>query len=388
MTPSRTIAIAGAGIGGLTAALALAAKGFRVTIVEKAAQLQEVGAGLQLSPNASRILVAHGIAERLGPHAVTPRSVTIMTARSGGEVVRLSLTASARPDAPYWLVHRADLQAALLAEVRSRPEIELRLATPVEAIQTTAGGIRIGDLEAGALIGADGAWSAVRSSFFPDLQPRFSGLIAWRGSCDASALPKDIRPSGVQLWMGPRAHLVIYPMSGGQRINMVAIVPGDTLPPGWHAPGACDDINLLFSEARWPDNARAMIAAIDNWGRWPLYTMPDGGAWHSGRVALLGDAAHAMVPFAAQGAGMAIEDAAVLAQCLGETNSDSEIPAALARYATLREPRVTRVQRTARQQGQIYHLRGPMAFARDTAMRLFGPQRLQARQDWIYNWRL
>ena len=388
MTPSRTIAIAGAGIGGLTAALALAVKGYRVAVFEKAERLEEVGAGLQLSPNASRILIAHGIAEHLGARAISPRSVTIMTARSGGEVTRLSLSANARPDAPYWLVHRADLQAALLAEVRSRSEIELRLDRPVDSFETTPHDIRIGDLTASALIGADGAWSAVRSNCFPGMTPQFSGLIAWRGSCDTATLPNDVRPSGVQLWMGPRAHLVVYPMSAGQRINAVAIIPGASIAPGWNAPGLSDDINLQFSQAGWPANARAMIAAIDNWGRWPLYTMPDGGAWHRGRIALLGDAAHAMVPFAAQGAGMAIEDAAVLAQCLGDTTSDDETPAALARYAALRQPRVTRVQRTARQQGQIYHLQGPMAFARDMAMRLLGPQRLQARQDWIYNWRL
>ncbi|QUS40659.1 FAD-binding protein [Tardiphaga alba] len=388
MTSSRTIVVAGAGIGGLTAALALAAKGFRVTVLEKAARLEEVGAGLQLSPNASRILISLGLAERLGPHVVTPRAVTIMTARSGGEVTRLSLTASARPDAPYWLAHRADLQAALLAEAQSRPEIDLRLGMPVENIEATASGVRIGGAEAGCLIGADGAWSVIRGKLFPHLQPQFSGLIAWRGTCDAASLPKEIRPSGVQLWMGPRAHLVVYPMSAGERINMVAIVPGAPLAPGWHTPGASDDINGHFSQARWPANARAMIAAIDNWGCWPLYTMPDGGAWHAGHVALLGDAAHAMVPFAAQGAGMAIEDAAVLAECLGATTDDRDVPAALARYATLRKPRVTRVQQTARRSGEIYHLRGPMALARDVTMRLLGPQRLQARQNWIYNWQL
>jgi len=388
VTPPRAIAIAGAGIGGLTAALALAAKGFRVTVLEKAERLEEVGTGLQLSPNASRILIAYGIAERLGSHAITTRTVTIMTARSGGEVTRLSLAASARPDAPYWLAPRPDLQAALLTEARNRPEIEIRLASPVDDIEAMADGVRVGDLEVGTLIGADGAWSAVRNKVFPDVQPQFSGLIAWRGTCDADALPKHIRPSGVQLWMGPRAHLVVYPMSAGQRINMVAIVPGEALAPGWNAPGARDDINLHFDKAHWPADARTMIAAVDNWGRWPLYTMPDGGAWHRGRVALLGDAAHAMVPFAAQGAGMAIEDAAVLAQCLGETKNDGEVTAALARYAALREPRVTRVQLMARQQGKIYHLQGPMALARDTVMRLLGPRRLQARQDWIYNWRL
>ncbi len=387
MTSSRTIVIAGAGIGGLTAALALAARGFRVTILEKAELLEEVGAGLQLSPNASRILIDLGLAPRLATKAVTPETVTIMTARSGGEVVRLSLASPARPDAPYWLVHRADLQGVLLAAIQSHPDIDLRLAAPVQDIAAAADTIRIGDFEAAALIGADGAWSAVRAKAFPAIQPQFSGLIAWRGTCDAASLPPDLRPTGVQLWMGPRAHLVVYPMSAGTRINMVAIVPGEALAPGWNAPGTHDDINLHFSRARWPANARAMIAATDNWGRWPLYTMPDGGVWHRGRVALLGDAAHAMVPFAAQGAGMAIEDAAVLAQCLGETTSDDELPAALARYTALRQPRVTRVQRMARQQGQIYHLRGPMAFARDTVMRLLGPNRLQARQDWIYHWR-
>lgn len=388
MTLSRTVVIAGAGIGGLTAALALVAKGFRVTILEKAERLEEVGAGLQLSPNASRILVGLGLAPALAPHAVMPQTVSIMTARSGGEVMRLPLAAGTHPDAPYWLAHRADLQSALLTAVQSHPDIDLRLASPVEAIETTADRLRIGDLDAAALIGADGAWSSVRKMAFPAIPLQFSGLIAWRGTCDAASLPQHLRPSGVQLWMGPRAHLVIYPMSAGQRINLVAILPGAPLPPGWSESGTADEIGRHFAAAQWPGNARAMIDAVDNWRRWPLFTMPDGGAWHSGRIALLGDAAHAMLPFAAQGAGMAIEDAAVLAHCLGATGSDRDIPAALARYAGLRAPRVTRVSRTARQSGQIYHLCGPMALARDTAMRLLGPQRLQARQDWIYNWQL
>jgi len=386
MTASRTIVIAGAGIGGLTAALAIAARGFRVTILEKAERLEEVGAGLQLSPNASRILVGLGLAPRLAAHVVTPETVSIMTARSGGEVMRLSLAGSARPDAPYWLVHRADLQGALLSAVQSHPSIDLHLASPVQAMEDATDAVRVGDRHAAALIGADGAWSAVRGIAFPAIQPRFSGLIAWRGTCDAASLPPELRPSGVQLWMGPRAHLVIYPMSAGQRINLVAILPGAPLAPGWSEPGAADEIGRHFAAAHWPGNTRAMIATVGNWRRWPLFTMPDGGAWHSGRVALLGDAAHAMLPFAAQGAGMAIEDAAVLAQCLGAADEDRDIPAALARYAALRAPRATRVQRTARQQGQIYHLQGPIAFARDTAMRLLGPIRLQARQDWIYNW--
>jgi salicylate hydroxylase len=145
----------------------------------------------------------------------------------------------------------------------------------------------------------------------------------------------------------------------------------------------------VFSASRWPGTARMMIGAVDEWRKWALFTVPGGGEWSDGAIALLGDAAHAMLPFAAQGAGMAIEDAAVLAKCLSETQNEGgpSISAALARYARLRRPRVSRVQRTARQSGRIYHLTGVAALARDLAIRLLGPQRMLARQDWIYDWR-
>jgi salicylate hydroxylase len=387
VTASRTIVIAGAGIGGLTAALALAAKGFRVLILEKTARLEEAGAGLQLSPNATRVLIGLGLGARLAPHVTVPGSVSIMTARSGGEVIRLPL-GSARDDAPYWLVHRADLQSALLGAVTAHPDVELRLGCPVDTFRAQPHGISVNGETALALIGADGARSAVRRQVFPETQPQFSGLIAWRGTLETSGLDSALIPQGVQLWMGPKAHLVVYPVSSGARINMVAIVPGTVMPPGSSDTGDTMEITGHFSAARWPANARALIARVDNWRRWPLFTLPDGGAWHEGPVALLGDAAHAMLPFAAQGAGMAIEDAAVLAQCLGTAGDDTtDVAAALARYAALRKPRVTRVQRTARQSGQIYHLRGPLALARDIAMRKLGAERLQARQDWIYNWK-
>jgi salicylate hydroxylase len=388
VTAPRTIVIAGAGIGGLTAALALAARGFRVLICEKTGRLEEAGAGLQLSPNATRILIGLGLQPRLAPHVTTPPSVSIMTARSGGEVIRLPL-GSARDDAPYWLVHRADLQSALLGNVTAHPDIELRLGCPVESFRAMPGGIAVNDESALALIGADGAWSTVRRHVFPETRPQFSGLIAWRGTLETSRLDSNLIPHGVQLWMGPRAHLVVYPVSSGERINTVAIMPGAVMQPGSNDAGDASETRRHFAASRWPANARAMIDSIDTWRRWPLFTIQDGGMWHEGSVALLGDAAHAMLPFAAQGAGMAIEDAAVLAQCLGAVGDDAAAVApALARYAALRQPRVTRVQRTARQSGQIYHLRGPMALARDLTMHALGAGRLQARQDWIYNWKL
>jgi 2-polyprenyl-6-methoxyphenol hydroxylase-like FAD-dependent oxidoreductase len=384
---SRTIAIAGAGIGGLTAALALAARGFRIVLLEKAERLEEVGAGLQLSPNASRVLIDLGLRARLEQHAIAPDAVHIMSARSGGELMRLPLgdAAAFRAGAPYWVMRRADLQSALLAAVNDHPDIDLRLGRPLDAFGVHAGGVVTGESDrALALIGADGVWSMVRQQMFPDVKPRFSGLIAWRGSIDASRLQDQPPERQVQLWMGSNAHLVAYPMAGGRQVNVVAILPGAFDSESWRDGGDAAELRAHFAAMRWPDSARAMLGAVDDWRRWPLFTLRDGGAWSQGPVALLGDAAHAMLPFAAQGAGMAIEDAAVLAQCLSEA---TDIAPALQRYAAMRRPRVRRVQRTARQSGKIYHLHGPMALARDLTMQALGVQRLQARQDWIHDWK-
>jgi salicylate hydroxylase len=396
---SRTVFVAGAGIGGLTAALALAAQGFRVVVLEKTERLEEAGAGLQLSPNASRVLIALGLAPRLAARAVTPDAISLMSAQSGGEVIRLPLgeAATFRAGAPYWVVHRADLQAALQAQVNENPDIELRLGCQFEDAVTHAKGLTVVQRSgmarqqelALALIGADGIWSTVRHHLFPDVQPRFSGLIAWRGTLDATQLPREYTSRRVQLWMGPEAHLVAYPIAGAQQINVVAVVPGEWNRPGWSAPGETSEIKNAFASTRWPGHARMMIGAVDGWRKWALFTVPDGGEWTKGEIALLGDAAHAMLPFAAQGAAMAIEDAAVLAKCLGEAAGETGagIPEALKRYARLRRSRVAQVQRAASRNGMIYHLKGPMAFARDLSIKAMGAKRMLARQDWIYDWR-
>jgi salicylate hydroxylase len=396
---TRTIVVAGAGIGGLTAALALAAKGFRVVVMEKAERLEEAGAGIQVSPNASRVLVDLGLKPRLSGRAVTPESINIMSARAGGEIARLPLgeAASLRAGAPYWVIHRAELQAALQAAVNDHPDIDLRLGCQFEDVTKHAkgltvvqrrGNVRQGEL-AVALIGADGIWSSVRNHLFPEVQPQFSGLIAWRGTLDATALPREYTSARVQLWMGSNAHLVAYPISGGRQINVVAVVPGTWNRPGWSAAGEANDIKGAFG-SRWPAIARMLVNAVDEWRRWALFTVPDFGEWSEGAVALLGDAAHAMLPFAAQGAGLAIEDAAVLANALGDSAGDNTagIPAALKRYGKSRRARALRVARAARQQGRIYHLTGPLALARDLAIRTMGPHRMLARQDWIYDWRV
>jgi salicylate hydroxylase len=397
---SRTIYVAGAGIGGLTASLALARQGFRVVILEKTERLEEVGAGLQLSPNASRVLVDLGLQPRLAARAVTPDAISVMSARSGGEVVRLPLgeAATMRAGAPYWVMHRADLQAALQAHVNDHPDIELRLGCQFEDVAPHAKGLtvvqRSGNTRqqelALALIGADGVWSTVRQHLFPHAQAQFSGLIAWRGTLEATQLPREYAARRVQLWMGPNAHLVAYPISGERQINVVAVVPGTWNRPGWSADAEANELKQIFASPTWPGPARMMIGAVDGWKKFALFTVPEGGEWTRGEIALLGDSAHAMLPFAAQGAGMAIEDAAVLAKCLAESRNEGgpTIAAALQRYARLRRSRVTQVQRTARHNGTIYHLTGPAAFARDLAIKAMGATRMLARQDWIYDWRV
>jgi salicylate hydroxylase len=400
MAASRTIFIAGAGIGGLTASLTLAARGFRVVVLEKAEKLEETGAGIQLSPNASHVLMGLGIKERLGSRVVVPEAVSVMSARAGGEIARLPLgeAASQKAGAPYWVVHRADLQAALASAVNDHPDIDLRLGCQFEDVTSHARGMtvvaRAGSFRqqelALALIGADGIWSNVRHHLFPEIAPQFSGLIAWRGTLDATQLPREYTARRVQLWMGPGAHLVAYPISGARRINVVVIVSGTWNRPGWSAPGDGLELKAAFDASRWPAPARMMIGAVDDWRKWALFTVPEGIGWTSGTMALLGDAAHAMLPFAAQGAGMAIEDAAVLARVMSEGTMETaaQVTAALKRYARLRRRRVRRVQRTAEKQGRIYHMSGAMALARDMAIKTLGPRRMLARQSWIYDWRV
>ena len=397
MAVSRTIVVAGAGIGGLTASLALAKQGFRIILLEKASRLEEAGAGLQLSPNASRVLIDLGLKPRLS-RAVTPDAVCLMSARNGGEIARLPLDGAASDaGAPYWVIHRADLQAALRDEVETCSNIELRLGCQFEDVSPHAKGLTVVQRNgatrqqelAAALIGADGIWSTVRNHLLPDVQPRFSGLIAWRGTLDTTQLPREYTSRRVQLWMGPHAHLVAYPISGARQINVVAVVPGDWNRPGWSEPGDGNEIKTVFVNAGWHAIARMLVGAVDGWRKWALFTVSDGGSWSEGPVTLLGDAAHAMLPFAAQGAAMAIEDAAVLAKCIAERSNEgpAALSGALKRYARLRRPRVIRVQRSARQAGRIYHLAGPLALARDLVIKAIGPKRMLSRQDWIYNWR-
>jgi salicylate hydroxylase len=392
---SRTVIIAGAGIGGLTAALALARNGFRALILERAEWLEETGAGIQLSPNATRILIGLGLAERLAPHVVAPTAIRVLGGRSGREIVRIPLGTEAlhRYGAPYWVIHRGDLQAALSDAAAQDLNVVLRLGMSMEDFATHPHGVTVSArgntglwTEHGhALIAADGLWSAARARMAANVTPRFAGRTAWRALVPAAQLAPEFREPLVHLWLGRDAHLVHYPVKGGKLINVVVITADDWSGPGWSEPASRIDLLARLPSRRWAPQAHSVFRAPDAWLKWALYETEPLTSFAQGAAALLGDAAHAMLPFLAQGAAMAIEDAAVAAQCLARMPDDPA--AAWESYSAIRRGRARKVQRLAARNGKRYHRAGAAAMLRNTAMRLLGGERLLQNYDWLYDWR-
>ncbi|MGH6821527.1 MAG: FAD-dependent monooxygenase, partial [Methylocella sp.] len=355
-------------------ALCLARGGWRVSLYEKAKVLEETGAGLQLSPNASAILGRLGVIERLTPFALRPKAIRIRRARDGATLVRVPLDdAERRWGAPYLVVHRADLQRILLEAIARESSIKLQTGAAVAGfasgehsvtVAIAQGAVRLkaaGD----CLIGADGVRSFVRQRLGAD-SARFSGWTAWRATVDAARVPPAMRREETNLWLGRKAHLVHYPLRGGAIINVVAIVDENFCPDGadfWSSPG-----DRRFLEARfsgWHEVAQKLLRAAPDWRKWPLFDCNPIASWVAGRVALMGDAAHPMLPFLAQGAAQAIEDAGALGEVLTRTQN---IETSLRAYQEMRCPRAARVQKESRRQAKIYHLAGPAALLRDMVM--------------------
>lgn len=394
MTRSRRIIVAGAGIAGLTAALAFAAEGFTVDIYERAPRLEEAGAGLQLSPNATRILATLGVLDTLLPDAVEPEAVVLRDARTLSEVARVPLgKARQRWGAPYLVAHRADLQSALLSHAVGHDRIRLVTDAEVSQVTVESRGIAVtvrrdgqnvattGDL----LVAADGVWSSMRA--LTGGTSTFAGDVAWRTTLEASSPAGEafarIAPANlVTAFMHPSAHLIAYPIRGGRSINLVVLTRNSALkgiaPVRADLGRLEDDLRGTASEiARLPHDAGP-------WTLWPLHTA-DAASWRSGgRLALIGDAAHAMTPFAAQGAAMAIEDAAVLAKLVA--SMPDELPKALERYEKLRRPRVEKVARRGAFNRFTWHASGPIALARNLVLKMLPPDRLASDLDWLYGW--
>ena len=395
MAPARHVIVAGAGIAGLTAALALARAGIRVTVFEQAEKLEEAGAGLQLSPNASRVLIALGLRERLASVAVTPQAIRVMSGGSAREIVRIPLgdEAQRRYGAPYWSIHRGDLQSALADAVRSEIDVSLKLGVRVEDFAAHVKGVsvvarqgtQVRNERGIALIGADGIWSSVATRLRRQQPPTFRHRTAWRALVSADSVPAEFRQPLVHLWLGHDAHLVHYPVKAGKLINIVGIVHDEWNEIGWSAAGDRIEILRHFSRLTWSEKARALISIPDRWLKWALYDRKDPFRGTRLPVTLIGDAAHPMLPFLAQGAAMAIEDAGVLAECLGSAPDDPT--AAMRSYERQRMPRVTKAQQASRRNGDLYEMGRLKASLRDLALGALGGKRLLQRYDWIYRFR-
>jgi salicylate hydroxylase len=391
------VLIAGAGIGGLAAALALARRGIAVTLFEQAERLEETGAGIQLAPNATGLLIALGLADRLKPVIVAPAAIRLLAARSGRDIAVMPLAGiAARIGAPYWVIHRADLQRALREAAAGEPHIALMLGARVEGFSIDADGVRAsvrrgetaGEHVGSVLIGADGLWSSLRARLGDPAPPRCASRTAWRAVLPAGGLPPHLREPEVTLWLGTGGHLVHYPIRGGSAVNIVAVARDPHVEGGcqsWSTPAAGDEVLARFPACCWAADARALLAAPERWQKWALYDRPPYWHWGRGPVTLLGDAAHPMLPFLAQGAAMAIEDGAVLAGELAHASGDPQ--RALRAYEAARRQRTARLQRGARRNDLLYHFGWPAGAFRDAVLRLLGGERLLAQYDWIFGWR-
>ena len=365
-------------------------------MLEQAERLEETGAGIQLSPNATQILIALGVGERLRPHAVMPQALRVLRARGGREIVRMPLgeAATQRYGAPYWSIHRGDLQAALAAAVGAELDISLRLGIRVEDFVVHGNGVIVsarsrsgvwherGDV----LLAADGLWSATRARLGFREPPRFAGRVAWRALVPAAEAAPEFREPLIHLWLGRKAHIVHYPVKAGAAINVVVIV-NDTwrTPERWSEPATRDDLLPRLSGEQLAPQLSGLIGQPDAWLKWALFDRAPLPSWSQGPVALIGDAAHPMLPYLAQGAAMGIEDAAVAAQCLARMPDDAA--AALRAYCAVRRARTAKVQRLAARNGGRYHRGFVGAVLRDAAMRMMGGARLLHHYDWLYDWR-
>jgi salicylate hydroxylase len=398
MEKAGNIIIAGAGIAGLTAALAFAAKGFPVRLFERAERLEEVGAGLQLSPNATRLLDRLGVLELLGPQAVRPEAVVLRKAASLKEVARVPLgeNAERRWKAPYLVAHRADLQAALLERVSQEPGISISVSAEIRSAAQSETGIRasVGINGAAAeadgllLVGADGVWSKTRELVAPSVDSRFVGELAWRttvlsGSSVAQTLCGIGAATVVSAFLHPGAHLIVYPVQGGAAFNLVAFTPGERATEG--RAEKSDIANLHNALRAMAPELSQLANAAGPWAVWPIHTVDPAARWtEGGRIALIGDAAHAMTPFAAQGAAMAIEDAVTLAAAVSE--SPANLTEALAGWEAKRRPRILRVARRGALNRFAWHAAGPVALARDLFLKSRPADGLAADLNWLYGW--
>ncbi|MBK5204806.1 MAG: FAD-dependent monooxygenase [Polaromonas sp.] len=398
---SQQVLIAGGGIGGLAAALATSRAGWDVRLFERAPAFAEVGAGIQLGPNVVRVLHGWGLQDELARVAAFPLRLQVRDAVTGRElgVLPLGQRAVQKYGAPYATIARADLHGLLLDAVQGRANVWLKLNTGLDSYADsgevvtlkTAEGLEV---EGDALIGADGLWSRVREQLLHDGPPRVTGHLAYRAMLPQTSLPERLRSQQVTAWLGPRLHVVQYPVRGGEWLNVVAIVHGRVEHDLQSWDHSANTAELQAALTRMSAPLRDLIHSVSEavgkagaaWRLWPLCDRPPMlGAQQQaqGRVALLGDAAHPMRPYLAQGAGMAIEDAAELGRLLAmDSTGAMEVALCLRRYALNRWQRCARAQAQSMRNGVIFHAEGVMRWGRDASLRLLGERLLD--MPWLY----
>ncbi|MCK4713762.1 MAG: FAD-dependent monooxygenase [Marinosulfonomonas sp.] len=379
----KKISVLGAGIGGLAAATALAQRGAQVTVLEQAGEITEVGAGLQIGPNGFAVMRALGAGEALAGRSMRAQGVRLLDGGSGKQVFALDFAGFAA-DQEYYLVHRADL-VDVLADAARAAGVEIRLGKRVEDVTLTEGRAQVrltqGEvLEPDVLIGAEGLHSKTRVALNGVATPFYTHQVAWRALVPALGGEAPV----AKVYMGAGRHLVVYPLRGGEMLNMPAVQERrEWAEEGWNFKD--DPENLRAAFADFGAEAQAILARVETVYLWGLFRHPVAECWHKGRVAILGDAAHPTLPFMAQGAVMALEDAWVLADALDQAQS---VESGLAAYQARRRARVVKVIDAASKNARNYHLpAGPMRIAAHTALRLgstFAPSLALKKFDWIY----
>ena len=387
---ANRVLIAGAGIAGLATALAFAKLGRASDVLERVTDISDAGAGIQLGPNGVRILQSLGVAGHLSPDVVAPAELTVHDAIGGGVLSALPLgdAIARRLGAPYWVAHRGDLRAALLQAAATEPLITLTPGFDVAGITDSGDAVQAasaaGEMRHGALlVGADGQWSRVRRLLFGDTGMPFSGYVAYRAVVPFEEVQLALRDNAVHIWLAPQIHAVHYPVRAGREHALIVILEEDGPLHGWNT--EADASHLRERTSGLAGAIATLIAPVRSWRKWALSDPEPLPHWSKGRVTLIGDAAHPILPFLAQGGSLALEDAATLAA--GVADDLAQPVTALANWERRRQPRAKRVQSAARRNGRVYHLAGLSARARDMVLRSSSPSRVITKYDWLYGWR-